>query len=204
MPVRFDALGHLFFCHAAQWQQPLFDPVGQADIGQHIVPRQDMGDGFRQIADGLVALVEQPVGDAGHLAGQHPQAGRWHHLAWLAAGQEVDRPSRVPCAGFAEIALQRFDLGIGRGRRIEFSVQAGELLHNVGRSLLVAYGFWLSLVAVAAAETVAVDAAVAQAPSNCSATADVGASAAASTFSSIESSPYSVSKPSASRPCSIR
>ena len=52
-----------------------------------------------------------------------------HHLARLAAGEEVDRPGGVARRGLGEVALQRVDLGERRGARVELGEEAREALH---------------------------------------------------------------------------
>ena len=58
-----------------------------------------------------------------------------HHLPRLAAGQEVHRPGRVGGRRLREVALQRLDLGVGRGGGVELGEQVREALHGVAARL---------------------------------------------------------------------
>jgi hypothetical protein len=93
-----------------------------------------VGDGLGEVADGLVAGVEEPGVDAGPLAGECRQQGARHDLARLAAGQEVHRPGRVARRGGREVALQRIDLGARRRRRVELGEELREPLHAAASS----------------------------------------------------------------------
>ena len=53
---------------AAQRQQALLDPLGEADVAGPLGRRQHVRDRLGEVADRLVALVEQPVVDAGAAA----------------------------------------------------------------------------------------------------------------------------------------
>ena len=57
--------------------------------------RQHVRDGLGEVADGVVALVEQPVGDRRRLDRQPREQSHRHDLARLVAGEEVHRPGRV-------------------------------------------------------------------------------------------------------------
>ena len=102
---------------AAQRQQALLDPLARGPRSRCARGRrQHVGDGLGEVADRLVALLEQPVGDAARArsASCAQQRGR-HHLARLAAGEEVRPPRRRPRgAALREVALQRLDLGVRR------------------------------------------------------------------------------------------
>ena len=53
----------------AEREQHLVDPVGQRPVGRGVGGGQQQGDRLGQVADGVAALVEQPLGDAGQLGG---------------------------------------------------------------------------------------------------------------------------------------
>ena len=127
---------------AAQRQQALFDPVRQTGVAGPRRRGQDMGDGLGEVAHRLVTGLEQPVVHPRGLAGGAAHQGRRHHLARLAAGQEVHRPGRVGRWRIGEVAHQRRDLVAGGGAGVEFLVQRGEAahaahdaLHAKGRSI---------------------------------------------------------------------
>ena len=106
-------------------QQALLDPLGQAEVALVRRRRQHVRDGLGEIADRLVAGVEQPVVDAGAAAGDRPQHAARHDLARLAAGEKVHRPGRVARRGVGEVALQRIDLGKRGGARVELGEERG-------------------------------------------------------------------------------
>ena len=129
-PVAFQRDRHGVWRLAAQREQALLDPHVQRQVHRLARRRQHVGDGLGQVADDVVALVEQPLGDAGGLARGRAQQAGGHGLARLAAGQEVQRPGRVggPCA--LEVGEQGVGLLLGRRRRVERGEQGGELLHD--------------------------------------------------------------------------
>ena len=88
-------LGLLLGRSAAQRQQPRLDPLREALVVALARRRQHVRDGLGEIADRLIALLEQPLGDARHGAARVAQARRRHHLARLAAGEEIHRPGRI-------------------------------------------------------------------------------------------------------------
>ncbi len=114
---------------AAQRQQPLLEPLRQAQVARVVGRGQHMGDGFGQVAHGLVALLEQPVGQAGLAAGGGAQQRRRHRLARLAAGQEVHRPGGIGGVGSLEVLAQRRHLVERGGAGVECGVQRRETLH---------------------------------------------------------------------------
>ena len=111
---------------AAQRQQPLLDPFGQAGRIITLTRGQHMRNGFRQVAHSLVAFLEQPIRQAGGARGDLAQQARLHRLARLSAGQEIHGPGGVGSIRIGEIRLQRADLGVGGGLRVEFGIEAGE------------------------------------------------------------------------------
>ncbi len=121
-----DRLGRL----AAQREQPLLDPHVQRQLDRLRRRRQHVGDGLGEVADDVVALVEQPFRDARRLARGAAQQAGGHGLARLAAGQEVERPRRVGGLGAAEIQQQRVGLLLRRRRRVQRREQGRELLHG--------------------------------------------------------------------------
>ncbi len=138
VPVRGDARFLLGGREAAQRQQPLLDPLGEAEVARARRRRQHVRDGLGEVADRLVAGVEQPVVDAGAAARGRPQDGVRHHLAGLAAGEEVHRPRGVARRRFGEVALQRVDLGERRGAAVELGEEAREALHASASSACTA------------------------------------------------------------------
>ena len=166
-PVGPDAQGHLVLGQAAQRQQPVFNPIGQAQVRLFGVQRQNVGDGFCQVADRLVTLFKQPVRNACRLAGQRAQQCRPDHLARLAARQKIHGPGGVLGRRAGEIALQRLDLGVGGCGAVQLREQPRKMFHGVAACVAGAIGL-------------------------------------GSTCSSTGSSPYSVWKASACRPCSVR
>ncbi len=117
---------------AAQRQQALLDPFGQAGVaacGVVVRQRQHVRDGLGQIAHRLVAGLEQPVVDGGGVARGAAQHRGGHGLARLAAGQEVRGPRGVGRRRGREVALHRVDLVRGRRAGVELLEQRGEGLH---------------------------------------------------------------------------
>jgi hypothetical protein len=121
----------------AQRQQQVLDPVVQRQVGRppRRRRRQQQGDRLGQVADRVVALAEEPLGDVRLLGrpGAEPLGG--DDLARTAADEEVDRPRRVGRRGGGEVAAQRLDLGVDLGRRVQGQVQLGKGSHGmvVGR-----------------------------------------------------------------------
>ena len=125
----------------AQGQQPLLDPRGQGQIAGARRCGQHLGDGLGQIAHRLIALLEQPVIDAGSLAGQRTQHPGGHHLTRLATREEIDRPGRVGRIRLGKITPQRRHLGVGGGAGIELVKESRKALHRGGlRRLQVGCG----------------------------------------------------------------
>jgi hypothetical protein len=114
----------------AQRQQPLLDPFGEAEVARARRRRQHVRDRLGEIADRLVARVEQPLVDAGAAARGRPQHRVRNDLAGLAASEEEDRPRRVARRGAREVALQGVDLGERRGAAVELSEELREALHS--------------------------------------------------------------------------
>ena len=111
---------------ATQGQQALLDPNGEADIAALRSRRQHMSDRLGQIADSLIALLEQPVIDAGTLTGERSQHPRRHRLTRFSSRQEVHRPGRIGRLSNGEVALQCIDLGRGGRAGIEFRIERGK------------------------------------------------------------------------------
>ena len=101
-------------------------------LGQH------QGDGFGQVAHGLVAFFEQPLGQARGLQRQRAQRCGADEPGRLAAGQEVHRPGRVGVGHLAQVAQQRGHLGVGGPARVELGEQRTEALHAAGAALAAA------------------------------------------------------------------
>ena len=130
VPVTGDRLGLPLRRRIAQRQQAVLDPLRQAAIGQARRRRQHQRDRLGQVADRLVALLEQPVVDAGALAGERAQQAGRNDLARLAAGQKIDRPRRIGGVGQGQVGAQRAHFVGGRGARIEGAEQAREAPHQ--------------------------------------------------------------------------
>ena len=113
-----------------QGQQALLHPMGQARFAAAGCGRQHMGDGLGQVAHGLVALVEQPVVDAGHGAGRLAQQRRGHHLARLATSQEIHGPGRVFGRRLGEVVHHGRHLGRGGRAGIQQLEQVGKAAHG--------------------------------------------------------------------------
>ena len=114
----------------AQGQQALFDPVVQRQRAGGGGRRQEQRDGFGEVADGVVALVEQPVRDAGLFDGPLRELARFQEALGTAADQEVDGPGGVLGLGGGEVALEGLDLVVGLGGLVERGVEFGEGLHS--------------------------------------------------------------------------
>ena len=71
-----DARGLLLGREAAQRQQALLDPLGEAEVARRARRRQHVRDGLGEVADRLVAGVEEPVVDAGARGTRAPTARR--------------------------------------------------------------------------------------------------------------------------------
>ena len=71
-----------FVIGVAQGEQALFDPVVQRQLAGGVGGRQEKGDGLGEIADRVVALAEQPVGDAGLFDGPLRPACAIRAAAW--------------------------------------------------------------------------------------------------------------------------
>jgi hypothetical protein len=105
-PVAAQALAPPLRGQAPQRQQALLHPFGQAQIRRHTGLRQHQGDGFGQVAHGLVALFEQPVGmPATSQASARSSAVGTTGAACRPPGSTPPRPRRA--GGAAQVALQR-------------------------------------------------------------------------------------------------
>lgn len=71
-PKRRQALLDLLDRQVPQWQQMGFDPAGEAVVARVAAFRNQQGNGFGQVANGLVALLEKPVRQPRQPAGQLP------------------------------------------------------------------------------------------------------------------------------------
>ena len=132
VPVAGDRLRLLLGSRLAQRQQALLDPFGKPPVGHPVDRRQHERDRLAEIAHRLVALLEQPVVDAGPLAGDRPHQAARHDLARLAAGQEVDGPRGIGRLHLREVAAQRSDLVAGGGAGVECPIQLGKAAHQTG------------------------------------------------------------------------
>ena len=96
--------------------------------------RQHVRDGLGEVADRLVALVEQPVVDAGALAGERASSTSFG-TTWRGLPPARKYTAQAASAGAAlgEVALERLDLGVGRGGRVELGEEAREALHRCRR-----------------------------------------------------------------------
>ncbi len=115
---------------AAQRQHARLDPVREAEDAAARWRRQQVRDRLGEVADSLVALLEQPVGNAAGCEGELAQGAAVDDLARLAAGEEVDRPGGICRRHGGEIPDQRLDLGLRGRRRVEGEEQLGEAAHR--------------------------------------------------------------------------
>jgi hypothetical protein len=130
VPQREQRRAHRLGRRAAQRQDALVHPDCQAHIAFARWRRQNVGDGFGQVADRVIAFVEQPVVQRCPLDRVLAQQPGRHRLPRLAAGQKVDRPGGIGRTGACEIGLQRGQLAVGGGSRVQFGVEAGKLTHG--------------------------------------------------------------------------
>ena len=84
-----QARDHLRALHvlvlAAEREQALLDPVRRAGSSLDAAGvRQEQRDRLGQVADGVVALLEEPVGNAGLRRGPGAQLARSRPAAWAA------------------------------------------------------------------------------------------------------------------------
>jgi hypothetical protein len=100
---------------AAQRRNALLDPFRQPGVAVARRRRQDVGDGFRQVADRVVAFVEQPVVQPGVFGSVLAQQFTGNRLARLAAGEKIHSPGRVFRRRAAEVVFQRIELAVGGG-----------------------------------------------------------------------------------------
>ena len=134
-PVAGQPLRLLWRRQAAQRQQPVLHPHGQADgffASVFFAPRrrQHQRDGFSQVANGLVTLVKQPVVHPRQLAGRVAQDGCRHQLARLAASQEVQRPGGVFGQRTLKIMHKGCNLVASGGAGVQRVVEVGKGLHR--------------------------------------------------------------------------
>ena len=123
--------GLLLGRQAAQRQQALLDPLGQAEVARARRRRQHVRDGLGEVADRLVALVEQPVGDAGALAGDRAQQRRSAPPGAACRRRGSTPPRRRRAARpRRSSACSAATLSSGRGARVELGEEAGEALHD--------------------------------------------------------------------------
>ena len=114
----------------AQRQQALLDPVVQGQVARRLRGRQQQRDGFGEIADGVVALAEEPFGDAGFLDGPLRQLARFQQTLGAAADQECGSPGGIGRRHARKVARERIDLLVGPGGFVEGGIQLGEGFHG--------------------------------------------------------------------------
>src|SRR5690348_14619256 len=91
--------------------------------------RQQQGDGFGQVTDGLVALAEQPFGNSGFLDGPLDQLARFDEPLGTAADQKVNGPGEICGRRDRKISRHGCNLPVGLGGFVESRVEIGEGLH---------------------------------------------------------------------------
>ena len=119
-----------FVIGIAQGEQALLDPVVKRQLAGGVGGRQKQRDGLGEIADGVVALAEQPVGDAGLFDGPLGELARFEEPLGTAADQEVDGPGGVFGLRGGQVALERVNLLVGLGGLVERGVEFGEGFHS--------------------------------------------------------------------------
>ena len=134
VPVAQKLVAQLGRVRAAQSQHAFLDPLREPERRFARRRRQHMRDGFREIADRLIRLLEKPLRQARALAGEFAEQARGHRLARLAAREKIRRPRRIFGLRAGEIRDQRFEFFVGRCGRIERGVERREALHGDRRS----------------------------------------------------------------------
>ena len=119
-----------FVIGVAQGEEALFDPVVKRELAGGVGGRQEKGDGLGEIADRVVAVAEQPVGDAGFFDGPLGELARFEEPLGAAADQEVDGPGGVFGLSGGQVTLEGVDLGVGLGGLVERGVEFGEGFHS--------------------------------------------------------------------------
>ena len=105
------------------------DPVGQGTVIAGGVRRQHQRDGFGQIADNGIAVLEQPQGDACHLGRPFAQAGGGDRALGSAAGEQGDCPQAIRICRVAKVVGQCRDLHICLGALVDGVEELREPLH---------------------------------------------------------------------------
>ena len=131
-----DRLPLVFALHAAEGEQALFDPAVQGEVAVEVfvalrfVLRRagEEGHGLRQVADGVAALLQQPVRDARRLRRPEAEVGVADEALGAVAGEEVDGPGGVVGGRFPEVGFQGRQLAGGLGGGVEGGVEGGESL----------------------------------------------------------------------------
>ena len=130
IPLRAQHVGQGLSGQLAQRQQLLLNPQRQTQRVLASRWRQQQGDGFGQVTDGVIAFFKQPLGQPGVFLRQLAQYFGGHQLARFAARQKVHRPGCVSGRGALQIALQCGLFGQAGGGGVQFAVQGGKRFHT--------------------------------------------------------------------------
>ena len=136
-PPVFERLDADLGGRSPQGQQTFIHPLRQTDRLAGLRLGQQMSDGFSQVANAGIALIDQPLGQTTRLSHRLAKRSRRHDLARLAACQEVGRPGGVSGRCVTQIAHHRLDLVRGRSGGIEVGIEPGEGLHARGAAGVV-------------------------------------------------------------------
>ena len=117
-----------------QRQQTLLDPFVKRHVGDAGRRREQMRDGFGEIADSVVALFEQPHGNARSIRREGAQLRRGDRLAGALAAEEEHGPGGIGGRGTRKVVAQRRGLFQRRVRAVEARVQRGKGPHCTGPS----------------------------------------------------------------------
>src|SRR5687768_5188057 len=120
----------LFFTDGADAKKLPFDPHVEGLVTRRRAVRKEQSDRLRQVANGVVRLLEQPVVYTRFFHRPVCESPHRNEPLWTAAAQEIDRPCRITRICAREVAAHRFDL-LGRtGGGVDFREELRESLHS--------------------------------------------------------------------------
>ena len=117
---------------AGKRQQVLFNELRERRWRGMSIGREQQREGFGEIADVLVALINQPHGKLCHFGCALAQMGRFYGTLQPPAREKPQRPGGVGGRRIPKVALERRELLRRAGRAIQSREQLGKGAHGSG------------------------------------------------------------------------